>query len=115
VIGTSDLIAYGAARAWREAEPIETAPRMIGFDASPMNEWLVPALSSIRIPYDAFSHAIVAALDGPDKHARNGREPRTLPQEYPFIDMPLCCTFEHLVSVSVLWWSRRKVNSRNRS
>jgi len=70
VIGTSDLIAYGAARAWREAEPAAPPPRMIGFDDSPMNEWLAPDLSSIRIPYDAFGHAIVAALDGSDKHAQ---------------------------------------------
>jgi DNA-binding LacI/PurR family transcriptional regulator len=70
VIATSDLIADGAACAWREADPIEPAPLMIGFDASPMNEWLVSALISIRIPYDAFSHAIVVALDGPDKHAQ---------------------------------------------
>ncbi|HRJ68022.1 MAG TPA: LacI family DNA-binding transcriptional regulator [Beijerinckiaceae bacterium] len=61
VIGTSDLIAFGAARAWREAGR-PAVPRMIGFDDSPMNEWLAPELSSVRIPYDAFGAAIVQAL-----------------------------------------------------
>jgi LacI family transcriptional regulator len=64
VIGTSDLIAFGAARAWREAER-SALPRMIGFDDSPMNEWLAPELSSVRIPYDAFGAAIVEALSMP--------------------------------------------------
>lgn len=65
VIGTSDLIAFGAARAWREAGRLDL-PRMIGFDDSPMNEWLAPELSSVRIPYDAFGSAIVEALSTPD-------------------------------------------------
>ncbi|MGL4637515.1 MAG: substrate-binding domain-containing protein, partial [Beijerinckiaceae bacterium] len=64
VICTSDLIAFGAARALREAQPSGRVPRMIGFDDSPMNEWLAPELSSIRIPYAAFGQAIVAALSG---------------------------------------------------
>ena len=62
VIGTSDLIAFGAARAWREAGPTVPTPRMIGFDDSPINEWLAPELSSVRIPYDAYGAAIVEAL-----------------------------------------------------
>ncbi|CAN1548678.1 PurR Transcriptional regulators [Rhabdaerophilaceae bacterium] len=62
VIGTSDLIAFGAARAWREAGLEQRPPRMIGFDDSPMNEWLAPELSSVRIPYDGYGVAIVEAL-----------------------------------------------------
>ncbi len=65
VICTSDLIAFGAARAWRELRSGNPMPRMIGFDDSPMNEWLAPELSSIRIPYAGFGEAIVAALMEP--------------------------------------------------
>jgi LacI family transcriptional regulator len=64
VICTSDLIAFGASRAWREAQLSSAPPRMIGFDDSPMNEWLAPDLSSIRIPYDAFGDAIVSLISG---------------------------------------------------
>jgi LacI family transcriptional regulator len=66
LICTSDLIAFGAARAWREALPNRPPPRMIGFDDSPLNEWLAPHLSSIRIPYEAFGRAIVAAISAPE-------------------------------------------------
>ncbi len=71
LICTSDLIAFGAARAWREARPSRLPPRMIGFDDSPMNEWLAHDLSSVRIPYEAFGQAIVAVLSGlnSSKHA----------------------------------------------
>lgn len=65
VICTSDLIAFGAARTWREALPQQLPPRMIGFDDSPMNAWLAPTLSSIRIPYEAFGPAIVSAILDP--------------------------------------------------
>jgi LacI family transcriptional regulator len=70
VICTSDLIAFGAARAWREAR-LESSPRMIGFDDSPLNEWLAPELSSIRIPYAAFGQAIVEALTKTHKSTQN--------------------------------------------
>jgi LacI family transcriptional regulator len=59
---TSDLIAHGAARAWREEPGAGPAPRMIGFDDSPMNEWLAPGLSSVRIPYEAFGQAIMSQV-----------------------------------------------------
>ncbi len=67
VICTSDLIAYGAARAWREAGLAAAMPRMIGFDDSPLNDWVAPTLSSVRIPYGAFGEAIVAAVTGADR------------------------------------------------
>ncbi|MCZ8373787.1 MAG: LacI family DNA-binding transcriptional regulator [Beijerinckiaceae bacterium] len=69
VICTSDLIAFGVARAWREALPGQQAPRLIGFDDSPMNEWLAPNLNSVRIPYEAYGRAIVEALLGGDRCA----------------------------------------------
>jgi LacI family transcriptional regulator len=64
LVCTSDLIAYGAARAWREAGLEAQAPRLIGFDDSPLNDWIAPGLSSVRIPYEAFGKAIVEALSG---------------------------------------------------
>jgi LacI family transcriptional regulator len=69
VVCTSDLIAFGAARAWREAA-VAAPPRMIGFDDSPMNRWLAPELSSIRIPYEAFGDAIVEAISGANENVR---------------------------------------------
>jgi LacI family transcriptional regulator len=69
VICTSDLIAFGAARAWRETLSGKPPPRMIGFDDSPLNDWLAPELSSIRIPYAAFGEAIVSALTGDNRNA----------------------------------------------
>ncbi|MCZ8181480.1 MAG: LacI family DNA-binding transcriptional regulator [Beijerinckiaceae bacterium] len=68
VICTSDLIAFGVARAWREALPGQQAPRLIGFDDSPMNEWLAPSLNSVRIPYAAYGRAIVEAILGDDRN-----------------------------------------------
>lgn len=70
VICTGDLIAFGIARAWRDAGQGGATPRLIGFDDSPMNAWLAPGLSSVRIPYDAYGRAIVAALldgEGPSE------------------------------------------------
>lgn len=64
IIGTSDLIAFGAQRAWREWPAAPPMPAMIGFDDSPMNEWLAPHLNSVRIPYAAYGQAIVDALAG---------------------------------------------------
>lgn len=70
VICTSDLIAFGAARAWRETRPPRATPRLIGFDDSPMNDWLAPDLSSVRIPYEAYGRAIVEALSRPEEAAQ---------------------------------------------
>ena len=63
VICTSDLIAFGARRAF--VEHGSRPPRLIGFDDSPMNEWVAPWLTSIRIPYERFGTAIVSLLAGP--------------------------------------------------
>ena len=59
----SDLIAYGAHRRLREAKIV--VPRdvmLVGFDDNPLNDWIAPFLSSVRVPYAAFGPAIVEML-----------------------------------------------------
>lgn len=63
VICASDLIAFGAGRRLREGGG-EWQPRLVGFDDSPMNEWVAPWLTSVRIPYDAFGPAIAEFVAG---------------------------------------------------
>lgn len=61
----SDLIAYGAHR--RLMERGIAAPgtvRLVGFDDNPLNDFVAPWLSSVRVPYDAFGAAVVRVLHG---------------------------------------------------
>jgi len=76
VIALSDLIAFGAHRAF--AESGLEGPRFFGFDDNPLNPWIAPWLSSVRIPYAEYGAAIVASLA-----ARTEAEPRgtILPHE----------------------------------
>ncbi|MFM8678537.1 MAG: substrate-binding domain-containing protein, partial [Alphaproteobacteria bacterium] len=63
---TSDLIAFGAHRRALEAG-VET-PRdlvIVGFDDSPLNDWVAPWLTSVRVPYDSFGPAIARTIAGP--------------------------------------------------
>lgn len=62
IICASDLIAFGARRYWRESAKRQAAPRLIGFDDSPLNDWVAPDLSSVRIPYRAFGPAIAEQI-----------------------------------------------------
>lgn len=62
VVCTSDLIAFGVRRYLREHPSGEAMPVIAGFDDSPLNDWIAPWLTSIRIPYDAFGAAIVDLL-----------------------------------------------------
>lgn len=68
-ICVSDLIAYGVMRGWRESLSPSSAPRLLGFDDTPLNEWLAPELSSVRIPYESYGPAIVSMLldEGPER------------------------------------------------
>jgi LacI family transcriptional regulator len=62
---TSDLIAFGARR--RALEAGLDAPRdlvVVGFDDSPLNDWVAPWLTSVRVPYDSFGPAIARAIAG---------------------------------------------------
>ena len=60
---TSDLIAFGAHRRAREAG-LEAPGDMVivGFDDSPLNDWVAPWLTSVRVPYDSFGPAIARAI-----------------------------------------------------
>lgn len=60
---TSDLMAYGAHRRLSEAGlhvPRDVA--IFGFDDNPLNDWIAPWLSSVRVPYGAFGPAIADAV-----------------------------------------------------
>lgn len=60
---TSDLIAYGVHR--RVAElglHTPTDVLIFGFDDNPLNDWIAPWLSSVRVPYDRFGPAVLAGL-----------------------------------------------------
>jgi LacI family transcriptional regulator len=60
---TSDEIAYGVARACREAGVIPGRDLDIfGFDGSPINEYLAPWLRTVRIAYEEYGPAIVGLL-----------------------------------------------------
>ncbi|HMQ58131.1 MAG TPA: LacI family DNA-binding transcriptional regulator [Rhizobiaceae bacterium] len=63
IFALSDLIAYGAARALRDAgHAVPETCRITGFDDNPLNDWIAPWLSSVRVPYEHFGAAIVASL-----------------------------------------------------
>ncbi|MBL8588807.1 MAG: LacI family DNA-binding transcriptional regulator [Methylobacteriaceae bacterium] len=65
VICTSDLIAFGAHR--RYVEDGGAPPRLVGFDDSPLNDWIAPWLTSVRIPYENYGEAIVSLLAADDR------------------------------------------------
>ena len=55
----NDQIAYGVYRRCRErglGVPGDVA--LFGFDDNPMNQWIAPWLSTVRVPYDAFGPAV---------------------------------------------------------
>ena len=61
---TSDLIAYGVHRRLREAKlAVPRDVRLVGFDDNPLNDWIAPWLSSVRVTYRGFGAAIAEILD----------------------------------------------------
>jgi LacI family transcriptional regulator len=63
VFCASDLIAYGAHR--RLVEAGLQVPRdviLVGFDDNPLNDWVAPWLSSVRVPYGRFGPMVADAL-----------------------------------------------------
>lgn len=64
LICASDMIAFGAHRRLVEAGlPPGATPRLLGFDDNPLNPWVAPWLSSVRIPYQAYGDAVVRMID----------------------------------------------------
>jgi LacI family transcriptional regulator len=64
LICASDMIAFGAHRRLTEAGLAPgTMPRLLGFDDNPLNPWVAPWLSSVRIPYQAYGDAVVRMID----------------------------------------------------
>ncbi len=65
VFCTSDLIAYGAQRRAAEAGLLPGRDiAFVGFDDSPLNDWVAPWLNAVRVPYAEYGAAIVRALQG---------------------------------------------------
>ena len=63
VLCPSDLLAYGLRRVADEKSiSIPAQCCAVGIDGNPLNSWLAPWLTSIRIPYERFGDAIVGLL-----------------------------------------------------
>jgi LacI family transcriptional regulator len=63
VFCTSDLIAYGAHRRLLEAGlRVPQDVLVMGFDDNPLNDWIAPWLSSVRVPYSLFGPATLRAI-----------------------------------------------------
>jgi LacI family transcriptional regulator len=76
VVAMSDLIAFGVHRALVD-KGTATFPRIFGFDDNPLNDWIAPWLSSVRIPYSDFGPAIAEAVR--DEMPANRAPARILP------------------------------------
>lgn len=69
----NDQIAYGVFRRCRELGLRVPQDLLIyGFDDNPLNEWLAPWLSTIRVPFRSFAQAALEQMDalGAGGHAR---------------------------------------------
>ncbi len=63
----SDLIAYGAHRMLLERDRSRgSGVLLVGFDDNPLNDWVAPWLSSVKVPYADFGQAILDAVVQPD-------------------------------------------------
>jgi LacI family transcriptional regulator len=72
IICASDMIAFGVHRRLSEAGLTGAqGPDLIGFDDNPLNAWIAPWLSSVRIPYEAFGDALVRTI-GPNPPDHEG-------------------------------------------
>lgn len=61
---TGDLIAFGAHRAVTESAQSRKPVPFYGFDDNPLNDWIAPWLTSVRIPYAAYGKSIVELIIG---------------------------------------------------
>lgn len=63
VFCTSDLIAYGSHRRLLELGlRVPEDVLVMGFDDNPLNDWIAPWLSSVRVPYHLFGPATLRAI-----------------------------------------------------
>lgn len=61
---TTDEIAYGVYKRCRELNlSVPGDIRLFGFDGNPLNGYLAPWLSTIRVPYEDYGSAVVSMLD----------------------------------------------------
>jgi len=80
IICLSDLLAYGAYRRLHEAGLcVPGDVTLISFDDNPLNGWIAPWLSAIRIPYPEYGPAVLATLQELLSDGRAGT--RLLPHE----------------------------------
>ena len=57
---------------------------LVGFDDSPLNDWVAPWLDSVRVPYDSFGPAIARAIAGsPDANAETTLPHRLIVRTQP--------------------------------
>jgi LacI family transcriptional regulator len=60
----NDQIAYGVWRRCRELGiAVPGALHLYGFDDNPLNEWLAPWLSTVRVPYRAFAASAAQLIE----------------------------------------------------
>ncbi len=60
----NDQIAYGVYRRCRELSlRVPEDVLLYGFDDNPLNEWLAPWLSTIRVPHVSFARAALEQMD----------------------------------------------------
>jgi LacI family transcriptional regulator len=68
----NDQIAYGVWRRCREVGiSVPGDLHLYGFDDNPLNEWLAPWLSTIRVPYKAFASSAAAMMEAERTNATN--------------------------------------------
>jgi LacI family transcriptional regulator len=67
VVCGNDQIAFGVWRRCRELGiAVPGALHLYGFDDNPLNEWLAPWLSTVRVPYAAFANSAALAMTAPN-------------------------------------------------
>jgi LacI family transcriptional regulator len=90
VFCTSDLIAFGAhRRLLQEGLVVPRDLTLVGFDDSPLNDWVAPWLDSVRVPYDSFGPAIARAIaGGADARSESILPHRLVVRTRPIPEMP---------------------------
>jgi DNA-binding LacI/PurR family transcriptional regulator len=75
VIAITDMVALGVYRGLQESGlRIPEDVSVIGFDNTYISRFLTPSLTTVDIPRDELSRAVVAALLSPDKEREDGAQ-----------------------------------------